>query len=311
VTFDESINDGLTLNDAHAGIPFPIAKTGSEAMWNHLTRYQGLAHSTRADTWIVDRNGRPILTGRVKKFFQFPYYDTSVSSSDIYYMVTFDYNGPARHAGERVLLIDPLNAAEKSRKVWQYLPGQRRTKLAPEIAFDTPLNGTGGVTNWDDAELFNGSMERFNWKLIGKKEIYIPYNCYKNYFSTMADFTPNFFNPDVVRWELHRVWIVEATLKQGKRHNYHRRTFYLDEDTWAAAASDNYDAHGNIYRIGFDMPIYNYDERAVFTMPTLFFDMMTNTYAMVYWMGEGSVTYTTPLPMRRWSADMISAGGVR
>ena len=54
-------------------------------------------------------------------------------------------------------------------------------------------------------------------------------------------------NPDIVRWELHRVWVVEATLHPGERNVLPRRVFYVDEDTWHAVLGDAYDAQGNLY----------------------------------------------------------------
>ena len=117
---------------------------------------------------------------------------------------------------------------------------------------DVTLAGTAGATTFDDSFIFNGSMDRFDFKLVGKKEIIVPYNDYVAVYGSKQDdlLKPNFLNPDLVRWELHRVWIVEATLREGKRHVYSKRTFYLDEDSWMALASDEYDGRGQLYRAG-------------------------------------------------------------
>ena len=59
-------------------------------------------------------------------------------------------------------------------------------------------------------------------------------------------------NPDHVRYELHRVWVVEGTLKTdkgSKDHKYSRRVFYVDEDSWQIAAADNYDEDGQLWRV--------------------------------------------------------------
>ena len=141
-------------------------------------------------------------------------------------------------------LVDSVNPLKQGRRAWQYLPGQRRVKLAPDLAYDTPNPGAAGAGTYDDVSVFNGAMDRYNWKLVGKKEMYIPYGNYRlTYHKNPADLTkPNHLNPDFVRWELHRVWVVEATLKEGARHIYAKRVFYLDEDSWLAVASDQYDA---------------------------------------------------------------------
>ncbi|WP_279384482.1 DUF1329 domain-containing protein [Geotalea toluenoxydans] len=125
-------------------------------------------------------------------------------------------------------------------------------KLAPDLSFDTPCSIYGGQTTWDDLFLFSGSPERYNWKLVGKKEMYIPYNDYKMLYQSNHEkdvLKAKHLNPDLVRWELHRVWVVEATLKPGKRHLYSKRVFYLDEDSWRAAAADQYDGRGQLYRV--------------------------------------------------------------
>ena len=100
-------------------------------------------------------------------------------------------------------------------------------------------------------------MDRFDLKLVGKKEMYVPYSNYRlTYHKNPADVTkPNHINPDLVRWELHRVWVVEATLKADKRHIYSKRVFYLDEDSWMALASDEYDARGQLYRVELRVPV--------------------------------------------------------
>ena len=165
------------------------------------------------------------------------------------------------------MLIDPLDIGTKDRRAWSYLPGQRRVKVAPDLSHDTPNPGTAGATTFDDTFIFNGSMDRFDFKLVGKKEMLVPYNAYAAVYQAKQDdlLKPNHLNPDLVRWELHRVWVVEATLKEGKRHVYSKRTFYLDEDSWAALASDEYDARGQLYRTGFAYMAPSYDLPAPYT----------------------------------------------
>ena len=167
---------GIGLSNAYGGVPFPIPKDGHEVMWNHLTRYAGFTYQFRARTFTVDASGRPALSTETINTNQYPYYDPTKTSSDIYYMVRLDYKGPARRAGEGLLVHDPLTYTNASRRAWQYLPGQRRVKLAPDIAYDTPSPVTSGMTTYDDAFMYNGKMDRYDFKLVGKKEIIVPYN---------------------------------------------------------------------------------------------------------------------------------------
>jgi len=249
----KTTSEGRSLQGAHARFPFPIPKDGYEAMWNHLLRFNGLAYESRFRVINVDAAARPTVGAEGRAFQEYPYWDPSKTDTAVYYRARVTYTGPARRAGEGLLVVDPIDFAANGRRAWIYLPGQRRVKLAPDVGYDTPNPSTAGATTYDDAFLFNGAMDRFDFRLVGKREMYIPYNTYRMaYHSKQAElFTPKHLNPDLVRWELHRVWVVEATLREGKRHLYSRRTFYLDEDSWVAVASDKYDARGELYRAGF------------------------------------------------------------
>jgi hypothetical protein len=202
----------------------------------------------------------------------------------------------------------------KGRRAWQYLPGQRRTKLAPDINYDTPNTQLNGATAYDEWCLFLGSMDRFKFKLVGKKEMYVPYNDYKLVYGSKADqmLTPKHINPDVVRWELHRVWVVEATLQPGKRHIYSKRVFYLDEDSWTALASDEYDARGQLYRSAFLYPVQNYDVSTPYTFTHGFYDFNSNLYTLDVNVAEtGGVIYKAVLPDKEWGPDALAGSGVR
>ena len=226
-------------------------------MWNHLLRYTGQTYQTQYDSVNVDSSGRAVLatTGQITSTIRTttPSAPACRRESDIYFRTKIGYTAPARRAGEGLLAQDYLNPLKNSRRAWQYLPGQRRVKMAPDIAYDTPNPGTAGAATFDDAYVFNGAMDRYDFKLVGKQEMIVPYNAFKLVYAKDPHeaTTPNHLNPDFVRWELHRVWVVEATLKEGKRHIYAKRMFYIDEDSWAAVASDQYDARGALFRSGF------------------------------------------------------------
>jgi hypothetical protein len=272
-------NDGRSMEGAHAGFPFPIPKTGYEAMWNHLVRFNGQAYS-----------------------------------ADTFWRIKLTYTGPARRAGEALMLVDPLDIGSKDRRAWSYLPGQRRVKVAPDLSHDTPNPGTGGATTFDDTFIFNGSMDRFDFKLVGKKEMIVPYNAYTAVYQAKQDdlLKPNHLNPDLLRWELHRVWVVEATLREGKRHVYSKRTFYLDEDSWAALASDQYDARGQLYRTGFAYMAPSYDQPAPYSDMFGHYDLVSRIYSLTGFIAEtGGLKHTKPLGEREWTADSLAGAGVR
>ena len=309
---------GVGLEGALAGVPFPIPKTGNEVMWNHLLRYQGTGMFIRYDSWNVDVSGRPTLATTGEIYEDFPLSDPKhaepAKQSDVFFRTKLAYVAPARRAGEGLMVFDAVNPLAQARKVWQYLPGQRRVKLAPDVAYDTPNPGSAGASTYDDAWVFNGALDRYDFKLVGKKEMIVPYNDYKlDYHTAVADITkPNHINPDLVRWELHRVWVVEATLKPGKRHIYSKRTFYIDEDSWIAVASDEYDGRGQLYRASFDHMTFSYDVQAVQSGNHMIYDFVSGSYNITGVFGHlGGVKYIGMLKPTEWAADALAGAGVR
>ncbi|WP_332852176.1 DUF1329 domain-containing protein [Duganella sp. S19_KUP01_CR8] len=314
----KTIDGGVGLDGALAGVPFPIPKSGYEVMWNHLLRYQGQAMFIRYDSWNIDVSGRPTLATTGEIYQEFPLSDAkrteTAKQSDVFFRTKLAYVAPARRAGEGLMVFDAVNPLEQARKVWQYLPGQRRVKLAPDVAYDTPNPGSAGASTYDDAWVFNGAMDRFDFKLVGKKEMIVPYNAYKlAYHPVVADITkPNHVNPDLLRWEQHRVWVVEATLKPGKRHIYSKRVFYVDEDSWVAVASDEYDARGQLYRSSFDHMTFSYDVQAVQSGNHMIYDFVSGSYNITGVSGHlGGVKYIGALKPTEWAADALAGAGVR
>ena len=309
---------GLGIENVLAGYPFPIPKTGNEVMWNHLLTYRGLGWSGKYDSWNVDSSGTPILATTGEITYAWPNNDPQktgfIKETDPFWYVKLFYLSPARRNGEALMLWDSANSLRQPRRAWQYLPGQRRVKLAPDIAYDTPNPGSAGTSTYDDATVFNGALDRFDFKLVGKKEMYVPYGNYKlTYYAMPADVTkPGHINPDLVRWELHRVWVVEATLKPDKRHVYSKRVFYIDEDTWQALASDQYDGRGQLYRSGYSYPSYSYDVQAPFVDTQSFYDFSSGMYNITGLVSAKGVKYLSEMPADSfWSADALAGAGVR
>jgi hypothetical protein len=314
----KAVDGGVGVEGALAGVPFPIPKTGFEVMWNHLLRYQGRAFTTRFESWNVDASGVSSLATAGEITEEFPLSDAKITEpakqDEVFFRTKLAYSAPARRAGEALMAFDAVNPAAQPRRVWQYLPGQRRVKLAPDVAYDTPNPGAAGASTYDDAWVFNGALDRFEFKLVGKKEMIVPYNHYKLFAATKVDevVKPNHLNPDYSRWELHRVWVVEATLKAGKRHIYGKRVFYIDEDSWVAVASDQYDARGQLYRSSFDHMIFAYDAQATYTGNHVIYDFVSGAYNLTGMSGPyGGVKYIDPLKPSQWSSEALSGAGVR
>lgn len=318
-TSTKTVDGGLGIQGAYAGIPFPIPKSGIEVMWNHLLRYQGPTTYTQMDSINVDSAGKAVLATTAQIYLDYPFYDAKrtgvAADSDIYFRTKIANNAPARRAGESLLVQDYINPMKNVRKAWQYLPGQRRVKMAPEVAYDTPNPDTVGQSTYDDAWIFAGALDRYDWKLIGKREMIIPYNSYKlvGAKDPYAVTTPSHLNPDFLRWELHRVWVVEATLKEGKRHIYSKRTFYVDEDSWYALASDQYDGRGQLFRSGFGFIAPSYEFPAPTANGQAFYDFSSGGYTIAGLLGAYDVgmKLIDPLTPSQWTADALAGAGVR
>jgi hypothetical protein len=308
-------DEGRSLVNAHAAIPFPIPHDGYEAMWNHLVHYQAACVQAKYSAWFVEPNGHANMSSAVEGWLQTPYWLESSADPNVYLKLRVVYQGPARRAGEALMFIDPVDYAQRGRRAYQYLPGQRRVKLAPDLAFDTPNATTAGASTFDEVYLFNGSMERFDFQLVGKKEIYVPYNDYRAVYQSTADqlLKQNTLSPDRVRWELHRVWVVEAKLRNGKRHIFSRRTFYLDEDSWVALLSDEYDGKGQLFRTGTAMmaPLYDVKGAPAADMHVLF-DLTSGGYGVNIWPGtDGWFRESACKSESAWAPDALAAAGVR
>ena len=313
----KSLENGLAIDNVLPGVPFPIPQSGNEAMWNFLLRYQGVSINSKYDSWNVDSAGVPSLATTGQAFISYPIYENlsqPISSADVYYQMKLSYTGPARRAGEAVMLKDAANPLQQPRRAWQYLPGQRRVKLAPNLAYDTPNPGTAGAGTYDDVFVFNGALDRYDWKLVGKQEMIVPYNTYKlTYAQDPKSLTSaNHLAPDFVRWEKHRVWVVEGSLKAGARHIYAKRRFYLDEDSWTALASDQYDARGQLYRGSFAFLSQSYDKQVPDSTPFMIYDLVGGSYNINGVVGPyGGIKYIDPLSKAQWSSESLAGAGIR
>ncbi|MFN3770278.1 MAG: DUF1329 domain-containing protein [Ectopseudomonas guguanensis] len=274
---------GNGFTNAYGGIPFPIPQNGVEALWNHIARYRGTYIVRRASEVAVQRNGSySLVTSQQEALFK--YYLQNGSFADLnnimFYYLSFT-TSPARLAGGATLVHETLDQVKEPRQAWGYNAGQRRVRRAPNLAYDTPIAAADGLRTADDTDMFNGAPDRYDWKLVGKKEIYIPYN---NYKVTSPDvkykdlLQVGHLNPALTRNELHRVWVVEGTLKSGARHIYSKRTLFLDEDSWQAAVVDQYDGRGELWRVSIAYLKNYYDLPTTWSALDVFHDLQARRY---------------------------------
>ena len=269
----ELVDDGEGVANVAEGFPFPIldtdpAKAGMEAIWNHKLKYKGVSFA-RWNNQVTPTSGGQYVLERFREEGLGLYYKPGNTLKDINNILLYffeDVVSPPRLAGQVLLVHETLDSKKDPRQAWVYNPGQRRVRRAPNVAYDNPGTASDGMRTNDMTDMFNGALDRYDWKLVGKREMYVPYNDYKAHSDqTKVDdlIKPNFVNPDLLRYELHRMWVVDANIKPGARHINPRRTFYLDEDSWQILEIDHYDEQLKLWRYS-EAPSVNYYEVPVF-----------------------------------------------
>lgn len=248
--------DGFELASATgSGFPFPIPQSGVEAMWNHKLRYEGQGRIEPNYTLLSPAKGASDFTKieYVAKYlvpFQAPATKSIADANGVEFYFYQETTAPPALAGT---LQAGVYYLQKLNEGWQYFPGQRRVRRLSTYAYDAPLIGLENTYYVDQAWMYNGMLDRYTYKLVGKQELYIPYNSFAlrdgTRFNDKTLFGADHLNPDARRYELHRVWKVEAEVRQGQRHSSPHRVFYFDEDTWGIIVVDMYDAQNKIQRV--------------------------------------------------------------
>jgi len=311
------VGDAPGLDGAHAQIPFPIPKTGHEAMWNTVTGYHPVYFGGDWQTWLMDAGGNKTLVAKASTSYHWEYWDNTKQKSEKVQGLLNTNTSPASKAGSMDMRINWARMDEKSPRAWSYTPGQRRVRLAPEFTYDTVAAQYGGMIVFDEISGFDGKMDRFDFKLVGKKEVLVPYNHWRHHHVAAgaggidALMTKDHVNPDHMRWELHRVWVVEGTRKAGARHVYSKKVWMLDEDSWNILAYQAYDDAGKLYRTQYYPMWMAYDMPAVMTHNQIGYDFVKGGW----FIGSTAVGQgwrkIEPLPENYLTPDSMAAKGVR
>lgn len=276
---------GNGLQNYTSPLAFPIPQNGLEVLWNHITRYRGGSFTRETSAFMTTPNGDyswKTERDRLAYSEELQDYDPQKSRNILYYFTSTNI-APARDVGGVLLVHETLDQVKEPRMAWQYNAGQRRVRRAPQIAYDSP--GPGNLRTTDQTDMFNGSPDRYDWKLVGKREMYVPYNSFR-----LADpgtgydelITPGHINQDRTRYELHRVWEVIGTLKEGQRHVYSKRHLFIDEDSWSILAADHYDNRGNLWRVSENHILPLYDVRTQISAGELTYDLISGRYLANY-----------------------------
>ncbi len=280
-----AINDGNGLENftGNRYYAFPIPKNGVEVLWNHITRYHG-GNLRRIITQATPQTNGSYTPIRFEEDVAVPQLIPDMDPAKGANVLTFfkqSVTAPARLAGNVLLVHETLDQVKEPRLAWIYNAGQRRVRRAPQVAYDGPGTASDGLRTSDNFDMFSGAPDRYDWKLVGKKEMYIPYNSYKLDQPTLKYddiIKAGHINQDLTRYELHRVWEVVGTVKPSERHIYAKRHMYIDEDSWQVALVDHYDGRGQLWRVAEGHAQFYYDHQVpAYTVETLY-DIIAGRY---------------------------------
>ena len=309
--------DGNGVKDCRRTSPFPMPKSGLEVLWNHMLRYRGEVMARTIGQVAPTPDGSFVMV-RIEEQVMWRYNREGMSSANSNNVLAKFYQGvisPPRLAGTKLHVHESLDQAQDPRKAWVYSAGLRRVRRAPQVAFDNPGTASDGQRTNDQFDMFNGSPERYDWKLIGRQEMIVPYNCYKSH---NAEVDPDqmiragHLNPDLLRYEHHRVWKVEATVKSGTSHLYAKRVMHFDEDSWQPLVVDQYDNSGKIWRVSEAYPIVYYDIPILYDSLLAHYDLQNGRYLAIGFNAPGQVErFDVTLRDKDFSPAALSRRGRR
>jgi hypothetical protein len=303
-------DQGNGLQGFAGAVAFPVPKNGLEVIWNHLTRNRNASYSLVSDSVTPVGNGRFTLMSARQEFAR-PDGLSSAGADNILYYFTYRMTAPSRLAGDAMVVHETLDQVAEPRLSWVYSSSQRRVRRAPGIAYDTTGPGTAGLRTADSRDMFNGAPDRYDWKLVGKKLLHVPYNSYRlaspdlRYSELIK---PGHVDPVPTRYELHRVWEVVATLKPGAQHIYAKRHYYIDEDTWAILEADLYDQRGTLWRTSEAHSFFHPGGEAAVNAMEVTYDLKSGRYHVSGLINEQRKPYVFNLPT---SLSYFSPGALR
>ena len=315
----ELLQGGNGIQNATMGIPFPIPQNGLEAIWNHTLRFRGEAITRFGGQAAVTEGGAYTVIGFEEqlmiKYSEAGLTPAQLMDENILFKFKQSVTKPSRLAGTALLVHETVDQVKNPRQAWTYNTGQRRVRRAPNVAYDTPGNATDGLRTTDDYDMYNGSPNRYNWELKGKQELYVAYNSYKLHSDQLQYediLKPHHINPDLTRFEKHRVWVVEANLKDEFRHVYVKRVFYIDEDSWQVLVADSYDDRGGLYRVALAYGLNYYEVPTPWSTLEVYHDLNSRRYLATGLDNEEEMyDFTVDLSDREFTPQALRREGKR
>jgi hypothetical protein len=264
-------------------------------MWNHVFRWRG-GSVERQIVWlpVAATGGSYVVKVRQNIAFDQQGYMARPVDGRLYASTAY-FSAPPSAIGTRVATWEPIDPAGEARARWVFVPQTLDTRRLPSYDHDTWELFAGGQRTADQNDGWNGSPERYDWKLVGKRELLIGYNAYRIANKTLpykAIAIAKNVDPELLRYEVHRVWVVEATLRQGRNHRFPKRVFYVDEDTWQVAQEEVYTKDDQLFRFGDHQMMQYYDVQVPWYAATIHHNLAAGSY-MVY-----GLSNMEPVPYR-------------
>ncbi|WP_145192714.1 DUF1329 domain-containing protein [Pseudomonas sp. URMO17WK12:I11] len=304
------VNAGNGVQGFAGVVAFPQPGNGLQVLWNHLTRPRNASYSLASDSVTPRGDGR-FATTSAQQVFARPDGLADAQPGKVLYYWSYRMTAPSRLAGDAVVLHETLDQVAQPRLSWLYSSSQRRVRRAPALAYDSITPGTAGLRTADSRDMFSGAPDLYTWKLLGKRTLHVPYNSYRlasPQLGYAALVGPGHVKAQPTRYELHRVWEIEGTLKPGAEHVYASRRYYLDEDSWTIVEADFFDRSGQLWRTAQAHSYYHVTGQALVNAMEVIYDLRSGRYQL------SGLTNEQPRPFAfdvRTSASYFSPGALR
>lgn len=293
-THTELSADANNLSHYSGGVPFPIPQSAEQVIWNARVNHPNAILNGIFDDISVYSDGQRQLS-RQKFVSEYPFANpmntlpmTEKQIGQHLALMLVKVLKPESAKGTMTVVHESMNPSKSERKAWIYSSAMKKVRRSPELGYDMPY-GPGGFATFDDILGFNGSIDRYRWTLLGKREKLIPYHSYDfdrqdiDYFELMME---HHANPEYMRYEKHRVWVIEATLKKGEEHSYSKRRFYIDEDSWQIVLLESYDDDGEIWRVGILNTVYDFALKGHVARAQMIHDLKAKAYVSMRMVNE-------------------------
>ncbi|TDU28055.1 uncharacterized protein DUF1329 [Panacagrimonas perspica] len=277
---------GNAVREARIAVPFPMPTAGAEVVWNHRLRWRGPAYRRVLTQASVTPSGEATLLS-LREDADFPYARGELGEDGVAQQWLWVVLLPERLQGYLMMVKDSIDGDGVPLTAWRQQPREgevaRRMRKSRMFGFDNNMMLSDDLRFEDQLDGFFGSPERYTWRIVARRPMVVPYNSYALHSgrkTLRSIIRPAHLDPALVRYELHRVWVVEAELKPQALHRHKRRTFYFDEDSWQLLMVDLYDRTDKLWRFQEIHPLMAYDRATLMPAVEVQYDLASSRYLL-------------------------------